>query len=538
MSLQVQYIDAPVGMLESAEVQTSASQPFGTQQQVTSGADDIPWATLEQVGWPLNGKCRLIPDEPFMMGWWSETLSGDDGTLDPAPVISISFPQAYSAEDVGFRFWPSLQQWCSEMEVSWYLGDQLLSQSVVFPDSAEWILTVPAISFDKIEIVLLKTNLPNQFAKIQQVQIGHIVVFMQNEIVRVTLLNEIDPSLCQLSVDTMTVQIRDRKGRNLIPKQDQAIHLYRDGVRIASHYITDSQQDSRNSYTFQCQSAIGRLEDDFLGGIYENEPLNVLLKDVLGDFPFSLSDHFADKTVSGYLPVCTRREALQQIAFAVGAVVSTQGSGVIRLNPLETEVSGAFEKKSVFSGAKVKREPQTASVRLFAHSYTQTEETEYILEGEEIHGENVLFVFDEPHYDYSASGSAKLVASGANWVKITADGYVSLEAKKYRHTASVLTKENPLATAAEKGNAVTIDSATLVNAGNATGILKRLYEFHSLKRVLEQDAVINNQHAGQFVDSVTPFGNRIVGYITGMDNTFTSSGTVARVEIRGKEVDA
>ena len=464
-------------------------------------------------------------------------MSDDEGVLSPEPVITISFPQAYTSENIGFRFWPSLQQWCSKMDISWYLEDQLMAQIVAEPDSAEWMLEAPSVSFDKIEIVLMKTNLPGQFAKIQQIQIGQIIVFMQNEIVRVSLLNEIDPSLCQLSVDTMTVQIRDRKGRNLIPKQDQAIHLYRDGVRIASHYITDSQQDTRNSYTFQCQSAIGRLEDDFLGGIYENEQLSVLLQEVLGTFPFTIDDSFSDTTVSGYLPVCTRREALQQIAFAIGAVVSTQGSGVIRLNPLETEVSSAFEKRAVFSGAKVKREPQTASVRLFAHNYIKTEETEYLLEEEEIHGEDVLFVFDDPHYDYDLYGNADLVASGANWVKITANGYVSLNAKKYRHTVSVLAKENPLATAAEKSNSVTIDSATLVNAGNATKILERLYEFHNLKRVLEQDAVIGGQHAGQLVDSITPFGNRIVGYITGMDNSFTSSGTVARVEIRGKEVD-
>ena len=65
-----------------------------------------------------------------------------------------------------------------------------------------------------------------------------------------------------------------------------------------------------------------------------------------------------------------------------------------------------------------------------------------------------------------------------------------------------------------------------------------IYDFCSLKRVLEQDVVIDNQYAGQLVDSVTPFGNRVVGYIIGMDNTFTSSGNVANIEIRGKEVEA
>ena len=238
--------------------------------------------------------------------------------------------------------------------------------------------------------------------------------------------------------------------------------------------------------------------------------------------------------MTGYLPVCSRREALQQIAFAVGAVVTTQGDGTVRLLPLETAVSGSFQESSIFTGAKVSREKQTAAVQLFVHSYGQTDDQEVLLDNEPVHGEDALFVFAEPHHSYALTGGT-LTAAGENWVRITAEGEVTLTAKKYRHTTSVRTRTNPLATAAEKGNVFTVENATLVHSGNAEQVLQRLYAFCELKQVLHQNVVVDGQRAGQLVDSPDPWGGLTAGYITGMESEFTGSGHTAAVTIRGKE---
>ena len=420
------------------------------------------------------------------------------------------------------------------MAVCWYSGDTLLQQCVVHPDAPDWVLDKSVEGFDRIEIQLLSTNVPGQFAKLQQIQVGQVVVFFQDEIVQVSLLNEVDPSLCQLSADTMQVEIRARKNRTLIPQKNQSIRLYRGEDQVAAHYITDSSREAQQFYTFRCQSAIGRLESDFLGGIYADMPVRQLLNQVLDGFLYELDSVFEQETVTGYLPVCTCREALQQIAFALGAVVTTRGDGVICLSSLSETVTGDFDGSDIFSGAKVSREAQTAAVQIFAHSYAADAQEDTLLDGETVHGDHVLFVFSEPHHSYVLSGGT-VDDSGANWVRLTADGIIELTAKKYVHSVSVRRRENPWATTAEKGNVVSVESATLVHGGNAERILNRLYQFCTLKNLLTQQVVVSGQQAGDLVQSVNPWGTVTEGYITSMESQFTGSGHTADVTIRGVE---
>lgn len=537
MSLMVKYVDAPLGAQESAVAAADFLQPFSMADRLVDDVADIPWATLEPKGWVLDGNRKLLSDRPGAIGWWSKELSDSDGRFSQPPVIAVTFPQCYTATGLTFRFWPSMNQWCSEISVSWYNGKRLLAQTTAHPDAAEWVLHYGVEGFDRVEISLLATNDIRQFAKLQHIQIGQVMVFLSDEIVQVRLLREVDPSLCRLSVDTMIVRIRDRKDRAILPQKDQAIHLWQNGQRVAAHYITDSQRDSKYNYTLRCQSAIGRLEDTFLGGMYAEYPLDVLLEEILGAFPFWLDRAFADETVTGYLPVCTRREALQQIAFAIGAVVTTQGDCTIRLLPLETEVTGGFEKNSIFAGGKDTRQAQIAAVQLSVHSYVQTEEQEVLLDNEDVHGEDTLFVFAEPHHSYGITGG-RITAAGANWVRITANKPVVLTANKYRHTLSVRTKTNSLATAAERGNVVKVEQATLIHPGNADRVLDRLYDYHMLKHLLKQDVAVSGQYVGQLVESLNPWNAQIAGYICRMESEFTGTGQRANIQIRGREVVA
>lgn len=541
MSLRIDYVDEPLGAQENAKISATSTQPFVDSQSLTTlTAKNERWATMEPEGWPLDGTRKLIENASPELGWWSKYMSNSegifDGQIDNIPVIDIRFPILYTATALTFRFWPALDEWCSAMEVLWLRGEEIVDQILAHPDSANWELAHLVENFDHIKISVFATNKPNQYAKLQYLQIGRTVSYFSDEIVSVQLLNETDPSLCSLTVDTMTVEIRNRRGNPILPQKDQRFSLFRNDVKIASHYITEYERQSRDNYKFSCQSAIGRLEDVFLGGMYNQYSLEAILQDVLTPFPFRIDPIFYSKTITGYLPVCTRREALQQIAFAVGAVISTQGDGAISLQPLEQSVTGKLENGDIFTGAKLNREQRISEVRLVYHNYTQSRDTDTLFNEEEINGENVLFTFSEPHYNYVADGGS-VVGYGINWAKISASGPVTLYANKYQHTEYLITKQNPLASAAEKGNVLSVEKATLVNFENAGEILNRLYASSELNNVLDQDAAISNQYSGQIVSSHTPWGPRLEGYITSMESEFTTNGRTAKIQIRGREVE-
>lgn len=534
MSLEVKYIDVPQGA-QAAMTVVGPGQPFSQPQSLAPGVADIPYATLEPGSWVLDGSRDILPDEPDGF-WWSGEISDGEGVFESPPVLIFTFPMPYTATGLTFTFWPSMNQWCSALSVAWYNGQSLLTEATAYPDSPQWTLKQAVEGFDSVRITLLATNTPYSFAKLQQVQIGQVVWFGKEELTSVRLLNEADPTLCALTVDTMTVELTDRTCRELLPQENQRMELYRDKSLVSVQYITESRREAQHSYVFSCQSAIGLLDDDYLGGMYSAVPVEELLGDVLEGQEYDIDPYFAGQTISGYLPICTRREALQQIAFAMGALVTTLGGRAICLRPLPEEVSGTFEAGKIFEGAKLEASPRLARVEVAAHSYGPSSEVETLVDNEQLQGEDMLLTFDEPHYDYAIQGGS-ITASGANYVKVTAAGTVTVTAKPYTHTAVLHSKQNSKATAAERNNVLTVDSATLVTGSNVAAVLDRLYAAATQRKKLTHDAVISGQSAGQMVASVSPWNTQILGFISAMDSTLSQNGHAAAVTVIGEEVE-
>lgn len=588
MSLEVEYIDSPVGAQGSGTTQTQGAQPFS--DSVLENSSDIPFATFEGISinsyysnhdlsiksnkiessykngnvsiispylessyengnvgifvkdqyrakmWPLDGTRHIMPDSPQNIGWWSKEMSDENGHFASNPKITITFPVPFSTTGLTFTFSPSTDQWCSELKISWYSKQTLIRESNVKPDGTRWILEELVEGFDRIVIEIIKTSKPKQFAKIQKIMIGQSIHFGRNEIISATTACEADHKLCELTVDTIKIEIHDRKKRKLLPQENQRVELYYKNKLVAVHYIKDSTREAPYFYTLQCQSAIGLLEDVFLGGMYDHIPLEILVKEIMGTVNYKISPHFNKTKVSGYLPVCTRREALQQVAFAIGSLVTTHGSDAIKLNPVQDVITGSFNGNQIFSGAKVTTEKRYAKVEVARHSYKKSTEVEELATDEYISGSNVLITFSDPHYDYTIKGGT-ITDSGVNWVKVTANGVVSISAKKYIHNVVMQSRRNQFATANEQHNVLTVDSATLVTADNVTDVLTRLYESSTLRSVLKEDAVIDNQTCGDHVSSLNPWGSQTRGFITAMSSTYTQGGHTASITIQGVEVE-
>ena len=424
MSLKVKYLDVPEGAQEAAQVE-GQGQPFAELSSIVVGVPDVAYATLETNGWPLDGTREILPEQPQNMGWWSTEVSGEDGYFETPPSLTISFASAYTATGISFIFWPSANEWCSNILVTWYNGNTILRQITAAPNHAIWTLQEAVESFDKIQIEFLSTNYPGHFAKLQKIEIGQTYWFDQEEITSVHIVNEIDPSLSELTVDTMQIDVHDRRSRALIPQKNQRMELYHNDALYAVHYISGSSRQAKQYYTFSCQSAIGLLDDDYLGGIYNAVPIMTVLEDILDGYAFTLHSNFASSTITGYLPICTRREALQQVVFSIGAVVTTQGSSEIQIVPLPETFASVITKNNIFHGGKVETDPRIAKVEVVAHKYTLSAESETLLDGETINGDDVLVTFADPHHSYTLTGGT-LTGSGANWVTITATGDVTL----------------------------------------------------------------------------------------------------------------
>lgn len=560
MSLKVKYTDTAELSTARPEVESADGQQFGDADSLYGvGFPDVPWATLEPNGWPLDGTRRLIKS-PENIGWWSRWRSNEQGVFEDPPSIRINFGWAkpVSASGITFCFWPSLGQWCNAISVDWYYvepGDpnpdsnyECIFSSYEEPDSPNYFLNAPVDKFNFIDIHFQGTNVPGQFAKLQQLQIGRTLFIFQDEIVRVSLLNEVDPSACELTADEMTIEFRDKQNRSLDFRQDQRVELYQNERKIATQYIREITRLGETGYTLLCNSVIARLETEFLGGFYDDAPLMDLksgadtsvLVDLLGDIPYNLTGGLEDATISGYLPVCTRREALQQIAFAIGAEITT-ALGVVNIQPIASDLknpTSAFDKGAILKSTLTNNAPP-AEIKVNYHQYVQSNEKEILLEGVEA-VDGAVFSFSEPHWDYEIVGYPAGVAIEAhdNWIKFVVElpTTITLTGKKYVHYALCYGHDQEYA---GKDNAVSVEAATLITYKNVKSVHDRLKYYYSLPNLIKGTVVVENGYAGDVVEMANPFGNDLtVGYITKMESEFTANGRTASIEVRGTDVPA
>lgn len=532
MSLSVEYYDVSGLTGEQISVEGTGTQSFSDPAYVVTGARGIAYAVAERGGWPLDGSRILMPEQP--PGYvWSQQRSDAAGQLPQPVVLTFQLSEPVSTTGLTFTFWPAGGQWCSRVRVSWYNATVLLRQSLVYPDSARWVLQQTVEGFDKLRIELLDTNQPEQFAKLEKLELGQVWLFDEADLISAELVNEIDPMLSELTVDTMQVKVHVPDGVTLLPQENQRLVLYREDDPLATHYITGSSRESRNVYTLQAHSPIGLLEDQFLGGMYLGMRIDDLLKLILGTQPFVLEKGLLQTYLYGYLPVCTRREALQQVALAAGAVVTTMGDGVCRIRPVAQAVEGVFPAGDIFLGATVTTRPRYSRVEVAAHSYTRGEQLHVLLDQEPVYGTQ-MFTFDAPYHDYFLTGG-QIVESDVNYICIEAQGLVTLQGREYLHTVQMYGKSDPRAVDMERENVLKVTDATLVTGRNAQAVLQQLYATAQLRQTMEMEAVIRGQKAGQKITAVTPWDSQTQGYITAMESRLTPKGQVASIKLVGME---
>ena len=192
--------------------------------------------------------------------------------------ITMSLPEKYTATGLTIIFSPGTGEWCPEICVTWYADGAKLRQEIAYPTEASWTVPATVENFDRVTVELIRTNIPGHYAKVQSIELGQVIWFGRDELVSVHLVNEVDPTLSDLTVDTMSVTVQDKQNRYLIPQEKQKMELYRNDQLVAVQYIESSSREAQR-YSFSCQSAIGLLEDDYLGGIYSATPIENVLDD-------------------------------------------------------------------------------------------------------------------------------------------------------------------------------------------------------------------------------------------------------------------
>ena len=343
---------------------------------------------------------------------------------------------------------------------------------------------------------------------------------------------------------------------------------------IGRFYLDDWENISDTLIKFICLDELGVLDSiTYRGGIWLTPITMGALIDAIFtelDMVYSLDPSLVAKELTGWIPICSYREALQQIAFAAGAyVLCARQEGYIKIG--ESYGVGATTK-GIRSGVAStgqsrvwqKRWRQSQWEDIFPDIYITASEKgasqSLGLRGEvtgvEVHmhdivagtGSKVLFEgtlaigtfeirFGQPMHTLSVTG-ATITESGANYamLSVAVAGTVILSGLVYVDTVTkhgIYTSGLPEGT---KQNVLVIEEATMVNSLNGVAIAQSVYDYYQERYVQKMKLYVPNAHIGRKCYVDTLYGRQIVGVAEKM-TTDLARGFIAQTEIVGTVVE-
>ena len=490
MSSKLIYRDVAVGADEDAAITATGASTASDTTLLPDGAGAPALITLEKNLWVLDGGYTLYDAQPI--AFLSSALSGADGAFESPPALRIDFGQQYTSLGVSLIFSQATPNFCAEVEITWYQGVAQLAQQTFYPDAPAYFCAKTVEAYNRIDITLKKTSLPYRRARLDQVLFGLIRIFTGQELGSIKLKLEAHPISAELPANYLDWTLSSPADNSYVFQLKQPVEAY-SGTKLLGVFYIDEVPDrtGEGTYTVSCQDAVGVLDSyPWAGAMYAEETtFAAVAAAIVGNaFALEIANDVADLPVKGYLPAGTARAALQQLAFAVGAVVDTSGSRKIKCFLPAAGTPAVIPDRDVLLGAGLKQSAVVTAVTVTYHTYTE---------------------------GAGASG----------------DDIVTVNGMKYVHTTGTVTISNPNVTPSDIQNVKTVTDATLVHADNAQAVAQRVYDYWMRRKTLNSRMVwADDESLMQRVTMPTPWGEDLTGHLTAATLTL-SNLVVADAEV-------
>lgn len=469
MSVKIVYLDVAPGASDDAEIVTSSQDAESTPDLLIPGSSNSKnYITLEHNLWVLDG--TFEPYDGGNIAFRSNALSGSDGMFANPPVIEVDFDNQYTSLGISLNFVGDA--FCDSLNIKWYQGNTLLDSKDFEPDSFSYFCENTVTAYNKIVITIYKTSIPERRARIDRILFGLVRTFYRDELRTgsVRLQQEIDHTGRTLPANALDWTLSSKDDAEYIFQARQPVSAYDDNTILGAFYITGSDRLASNIYDVSCTDAIGVLDEaPFTDAYYSNKNAFDLAQEICAPFVVDMEASLKTKTVSGVIVGQTKRGALQQLCFAIGAIADTSGTEKIHIFTLDSTNPTEIGEERTRTGASVKTDPIVTEVRVISHSY-------------------------------STSGS------GGTTVEI---GGVT-----YYDTQVIHTKLNPDVTSSDKENVIEVSECTLISPSNVTEILNLLYDASMRRSIHKLKFRLYGELPGAYVKTITPWDSNVIGHYT------------------------
>lgn len=229
--------------------------------------------------------------------------------------------------------------------------------------------------------------------------------------------------------------------------------------------------------------------------------------------------------IYGWLPICTKRQALQQLLFATGIILIKGENGTILFTAPSSQSVGDIEDNDIYDEGSEDQPDHVNSVELTEHSFvlntTSQAETIY---------ENDTGSVDEYYIapfsiapaksamdEFPYSGYLHCIYANCNAALVSGVG--KFMGHPYSHVEKMLRRE--IANFPD-GHGASVPDATLVTLLNSESVLDRLEAYYGSAHKTRVDIVQNGERCGLTYSLTSAFGEPFSGFLVRVSKVITS----------------
>lgn len=490
------------------------------------------YMTLEWNYSILNGTMQHMPDNLVSAGYpvFSEEMSDASGEYEQEHDFVAQFTGPHSSAGISFSF---VGDFPKEITVTWYKQNgAVLIEKVFQPDKKNYFCEYKVEDYYKVAASFSGSVTPYRFLKIQNVEYGYELIFSSSSIREAKVLEEVDPISAELRINTLDFTVYDpnREFNILNQKGKYSLFQSRQEIRareivngfsidMGTFYLESKESQNEVEISFHAVDGLGIIDKtNFVKGkIYTNVTVQAIIDEIMasaGWEKYEISNELKNVRLSGYIGICSHREALQQVAFALRALVDCSRTNLIRIYRQNTSADIKIKDDRIFlDGEKITAKEYISRIEITTHQYEHSTERKDLFNGFLPAGLNEI-TFQKPAENFSVS-AGNIIESGVNYavIRMSEPGECKVTGNEYTDMQSTFVRTSEEVQANEAEKVISVKDATLVSNSNVYLLAERLFDYYSLRRSLNVRYVLEAEHTGRWVSVKSQYGMYINGGI-------------------------
>lgn len=547
--IKIFYDTSPLGLRESLEADSNVAENnlSDAENLVRQPIRDKTFGNpCEEYSVILDGETSAIPNKEseawFNFGFFGEQKTDENGVFPAEERVFLRSSKTISIEGLTIHFDEANEIYPTEIIVDFLNSEEVISSNYLYPDSP--VLFIPTnFSFDEVVISPKKMNMPDKRFYISYIDFGRIEEITGRELRNSVITDEIDDIGGEMPIGVFDFTFENKNNHQFSFEKKHPITVYYDGDIKFSGYISNVKNKAKDIWNLSAENNIGLLESaKFYGGMYENAPLEDVIKSIsdASGAVILVDDLYSQETISGHLPISSCREALNKIAFILGAEVNASGSSIISVSPPKEEVSQTVSQNRQMMEPSEEEKSEISSVRVALYSYAIGNEEQVVFETNYRNDIGKEFFVEHPSPVYDVfSDSCDIIESNANFTRFVVRSVpCQLIAIPYIETKIV--KEKIISGSIGEGSA-SVEDVKIVTRDNVDIVLQRCYYYYKDESYIESKIIEGKK---EHFDNPTTYGKAMFGKVKyGDDQTFeivikdepVKLGDIIELESKGDE---